>query len=136
MRGFFCWGGHRKDRPGRIQPALLPPSPGAAEGVMVSLSVSGVRELQWHLRCNGERAGRQVIAGLVHMLMYIWAREKMLPLKLLPDGHRAITSDTGRSSRGRQHLILRAWAQPLRVFTSTYASIHAPSSYQASIQGG
>lgn len=39
--------------------------------------------------CNGEQAGRQDVAWLVHFSMYIQGPEKMLPLTPSPGGHRA-----------------------------------------------
>lgn len=133
MRGFSYWGtickqtgGHRKAweaRHGRICPGDAVPSQpccpparlplGAAEGVMVSQPASdfgsapeGLAASQMCRICNGVQAGRQDAAQLVHFLMYIWAREKMLPLTLLPGGHRAYHPATReRAAQGRQHLI-------------------------------
>lgn len=135
-------------RDGRIRPRdavpSLPCCPpahlplGAAEGVTVSQPASDFGSApeglaaSWMGRrriCNGEWAGRQDIAWLVHFLMYVWAREKMLPLTLLPGGHSTSSSDTGKSGTGKaaphrtsiRHP--RARAQPLLVFTSTMAQM-------------
>lgn len=100
------------------QPALLSPAHlplGAAQRVMVSQPASDFGNAleglaaPWMCRkriCNGEPAGKQTIAWLVHFLIYIWTREKNASSNALGWWPQSTSPATqARATQGRQPLI-------------------------------